>query len=59
MKYLAAFATRFSKAIGSIGGGGLGLLASLALKHYGVTLPPEAVPLTGAFLGTLLAPPNS
>lgn len=62
MNAVGAFFTRFSKAIGALGGGGIGALIAWGIHLSGHTLSAETVgilPVVGSVIATALAPPNS
>jgi hypothetical protein len=59
---MKAFLLRFSKAIGALGGGGIGALIQWGFSAFGHPLGPQiavGLPVVGSVLATVLAPPNS
>jgi len=62
MKAIGAFFTRFSKAVGALGGGTIGAVIGGALAWAGHPVPANyvwALPVLGGTIATTLAPPNS
>jgi hypothetical protein len=56
------FFARFSKAIGALGGSGVGSLISwgFAIVHHPLdSTVTSSLPIVGAVIATVLAPPNS
>jgi hypothetical protein len=59
---LKAFLARFSKAVGSFGGGTLGALIGAGLQGIHHPVPPSNVwmlPVVGGVISTVLAPANA